>query len=95
MTYHVYSMSNPRRTTLYIGVTGDLFQRVYQHKERLIDGFTKRYMLTDLVYFEETTDVNAAITREKELKGWRRDRKTALIQTMNPEWQDLSEDWYS
>ncbi|HLG10924.1 MAG TPA: GIY-YIG nuclease family protein [Dehalococcoidia bacterium] len=94
MPYHVYIMSNPRRTTLYIGVTGDLFQRVYQHKQRLLDGFTRKYLLTDLVYFEETSDVNEAITREKQLKGWRRDRKAALVEAMNPRWQDLSEDWY-
>ena len=70
--------------TLYIGVSGDLFQRVYQHKHGFIDGFTKKYLLRDLVYFEETSDVNVAITREKQLKGWRRDRKAALIETMTP-----------
>jgi putative endonuclease len=94
MPYHVYIMSNPRRTVLYVGITGDLYQRVYHHKYRLIDGFTKKYLCVDLVYFEETSDVNEAITREKQLKGWRRDRKAALIETMNPEWKDLSEDWY-
>ena len=94
MPYHVYIMSNPRRTTIYVGVSSDLFRRVYQHKHGLIDGFTKKYLLRDLVYFEDTSDVNVAITREKQLKGWRGDRKAALIQTMNPEWKDLSEDWY-
>ena len=95
MSYHVYIMSNPRRTTLYIGVSGDLFKRVYQHKHGLTEGFTKKYLLRDLVYFEETSDVNVAITREKQLKGWRRDRKAALVEAMNPEWKDLSEGWYS
>jgi len=95
MPYHVYIMSNPRRTTLYIGVSSDLFQRVFQHKHGLTGGFTKKYLLRDLVYFEETSDVNVAITREKQLKGWRRDRKVALIETMNPQWNDLSEGWYS
>ena len=94
MPYHVYIMSNPRRTTIYVGVSSDLFRRVYQHKHGLIDGFTKKYLLRDLVYFEDTSDVNVAITREKQLKGWQGDRKAALIQTMNPEWKDLSEDWY-
>jgi putative endonuclease len=95
MAYYVYIMSNPRRTTLYIGVSGNLERRVYEHKHRLVEGFTSRYLLRDLVYYEETTDVNVAITREKQLKGWRRDRKAKLVESMNPEWRDLSEGWFS
>jgi putative endonuclease len=86
-------MSNPRRTVLYIGVTNDLERRVFEHKHALVDGFTKRYLVRDLVYFEETNDVLSAIAREKELKGWRRARKAALVETMNPVWRDLSEDF--
>lgn len=76
-------------------MSSDLFQRVYQHKQGLTGGFTKKYLLRDLVYFEETSDVNVAITREKQLKGWRRDRKAALVESLNPKWKDLSEGWYS
>ena len=78
--------------TLYIGVTNDLVKRVYQHKNKLVEGFTKKYNITKLVYFEETNDINAAIAREKQLKGWLRKKKIALIESMNPEWKDLSED---
>ncbi|MDO8636502.1 MAG: GIY-YIG nuclease family protein [Dehalococcoidia bacterium] len=91
--YYVYIMSNVSRT-LYIGVTNDLERRVYEHKQKLTEGFTKKYNVTMLVYFEETNDVNAAIDREKELKGWRRKRKIALIESMNPEWKDLSSGWF-
>ena len=80
--------------TLYTGITNDLKRRVYQHKNKLIEGFTKKYNITRLAYFEETNDVNAAIAREKEIKGWRRSKKIALITSMNPKWQDLAENWY-
>jgi putative endonuclease len=86
-------MTNQSRT-LYIGVTGNLERRVFDHKNKLIDGFTKRYNITRLVYFEETNDVNCAIAREKQLKGWLRAKKIALIESMNPEWKDLSLEWY-
>ena len=79
--------------TLYVGVTNDLVRRLYEHKAKLIDGFTKRYNISMLVYFESTPDVVAAIEREKQLKGWRRERKVALIEGLNPRWQDLSEAW--
>ena len=91
--YYVYIMSNFSKT-LYIGVTNDLERRVYEHKQKLTEGFTKKYNVTMLVYFEETNDVNAAIEREKELKGWRRKRKIALIESMNPEWKDLNNGWF-
>ena len=81
-----------RTRRLYIGVTNDLSRRVYEHKHRLTPGFTSKYFLERLVYFEETDDVGAAIAREKELKGWRRSKKIALIQRVNPQWSDLSRD---
>ncbi len=76
------------------GVTNDLERRVYQHKCKSIEGFTKRYNLTRLVYFESTDDVTIAIAREKQIKGMLRNKKIELIKTLNPEWKDLSEDWY-
>ena len=92
--YYVYIMTNKKRGTLYTGFSGDLEQRVSQHKQKLVPGFTKRYNLTRLVYYDSTTDVYAAMQREKEIKGWRREKKIALIESMNPDWKDLSEGWY-
>ena len=80
---------------MYIGVTNDLQRRLYEHKNKLADGFTAKYNVHKLVYFEQTTDVKAAIEREKHLKGWRRKRKNELVETMNSDWKELSEDWYS
>jgi putative endonuclease len=74
---------------LYIGVTSDLLKRIDQHREGVVEGFTKSYRADRLVHFEETSDVHAAIAREKQLKGWRREKKVALIETMNPKWNDL------
>ncbi len=91
--YYVYIMSN-KRGTLYTGVTNDLEQRVYQHKNKLIEGFTKRYNITQLVYFESSDDVTAAIAREKQIKGLLRSKKIELIKTLNPQWKDLSEGWF-
>jgi putative endonuclease len=93
-TYYVYIMTN-RSKTLYIGVTNNLHRRVYEHRQCLVKGFTQRYKLSRLVYFEETCDVIAAISREKQLKGWIRAKKVALIEFKNPEWEDLSSGWYS
>ena len=90
--YFVYIMSN-RSHMLYIGVTNNLERRVFEHKSKLVPGFTSHYNLNRLVYFEQTNDVGAAITREKELKGWRRDRKIVLIESVNPRWSDLSREW--
>ena len=90
--YYVYIMTN-RSRTLYVGVTSDLFQRVDQHKRKLISGFTARYNLTRLAYYESTTDVESAIACEKQIKGWLRTKKTALIESVNPEWNDLSLTW--
>ena len=91
--YYVYIMTNCSRT-LYTGVTDDLIRRVYEHKSKLIDGFTKKYNITRLVYYEITGDVKAAIQREKQIKGWLRKKKITLIEAANPEWHDLSEGWY-
>lgn len=91
--YHVYIMTNGVRT-LYIGITNDLIRRVYEHKQKLADGFTKKYNITMLVYHESTSSVEAAINREKQLKGWLRNKKMSLVETMNPRWIDLSAEWY-
>ncbi len=91
--YYVYIMTSPTGT-LYTGMTNDLKKRVYQHKHKLIPGFTEKYNVTRLVYYEETSDVKSAITREKQIKGWVRRKKIALIESKNPKWQDLSEGWY-
>jgi putative endonuclease len=90
--FYVYIMASPSRT-LYTGMTNDLARRVYEHKHKLVPGFTTRYGVAELVYFEETSDVNSAIAREKQIKGWVRAKKVALIQATNPQWQDLSAEW--
>jgi putative endonuclease len=91
--YYVYIMSSASRT-LYIGVTNDLLRRVYEHKHKLVEGFTSKYNVNRLVYFQETTSVQAAIEREKQLKGWLRKKKVALIEAINRNWDDLSEKWW-
>jgi putative endonuclease len=93
MPYFVYVMANDLSTVLYIGVTKNLERRVYEHQQKL--GFTSRYNLNKLIYFEETSGVSAAIVREKQLKGWRRARKAELVATTNPQWRDLSAEWYA
>ena len=89
-TYYVYIMSNPRRTVLYIGVTNNLERRVAEHKSRTLKGFTSTYNVTDLVYFEDCSTVDDAIAREKQLKGWTRAKKNALVERINPKWIDLA-----
>jgi putative endonuclease len=86
-------MSSLANATIYVGVTNNLDFRVFQHKEKLNRGFTQRYNCVKLVYYEEFGDITEAIAREKELKGWRRSKKVALIESMNPDWRDLSLDW--
>ena len=88
-TFHVYFMASASGV-LYLGVTGALAKRVSQHKAKLIPGFTQRYNVTKLVWFEPHASVRAAISREKEIKAWRRSKKIALIQSLNPDWNDLS-----
>ncbi len=93
-TYFVYILaSKPRR--IYIGVTSDLEQRLWQHKNKVVEGFTQQYNIDRLVYFEDTSDVKSALEREKQLKGWRREKKIALIEATNATWRDLSTDWQS
>ena len=93
--YFVYILANAAHTVLYTGVTADLMRRMYEHRNGLVDGFTKRYHVHQLVYFEQTNDVYSAISREKEIKGWRREKKIALIGQMNPKWIDLAQDWFA
>ena len=91
--YYVYILSS-LTGTLYTGMTNDLKRRVYQHKHKLIEGFTSKYDVTRLVHYEITDSVQAAIAREKEIKAWRRSKKIDLIKSSNPTWQDLSDGWY-
>ena len=86
--YYVYLMANESRM-LYTGVTNDLARRAWEHKHKLLSGFTRRYNMTRLVFYEVTPDVRAAIAREKQIKGWLRRKKVALVESMNPEWRDL------
>jgi len=88
--YYVYILTNNYNTVLYIGVTNNLERRFYEHQNESADGFTKKYKLKKLVYFEETNSITSAITREKQLKNWHRQWKINLIQSINPEWNDLS-----
>ena len=91
--YYVYIMTNKSRT-LYTGVTNNLKRRVYEHKRKLAPGFTSKYNITQLVYFESTPDVHAAIVREKQIKGWLRAKKISLVESVNLHWEDLSAGWY-
>jgi putative endonuclease len=93
-TYFVYLLTNKNKTVLYTGVTNSLERRIWQHKQHEFPGFTKKYNCDRLVYFEDYSEVTDAITREKQIKGWTRAKKEALIATMNPEWNDLAADWY-
>jgi putative endonuclease len=92
--YFVYIMTNKSRT-LYTGVTNNLERRVYEHKNKFIPGFTSKYNITRLAWYESGDNINVAIVREKQIKGWLRAKKIALIESMNPNWEDLSDDWYS
>jgi len=89
--YYVYLLTNWNNRVMYVGMTNNLERRVYEHKKKLVSGFTKKYNINKLVYFEETSDVNAALSREKEIKKWRREKKDSLVLNVNPEWRDLSE----
>ena len=91
--YYVYILSNWSDSVLYIGVTNNLQRRLYEHKNHLVDGFTNKYNVEKLVYYEATSDVYAALEREKQLKRWRREKKNALVSQMNPNWIDLSTTW--
>ena len=89
---YVYILFNKRNGTLYVGVTADLVKRIYEHKEKLVDGFTKKYCVDKLGYYEVYEDITDAIAREKQLKAGTRKRKISLIESVNPQWQDLYED---
>jgi len=91
--YHVYIMASQSRT-LYVGMTNDLRRRIHEHRNAPPDAFVAQYRVTSLVYFEMTVDVASAITREKQLKRWPRQRKVRLIEAHNPEWRDLGVDWF-
>ena len=80
--------------TLYTGMTNDIERRVYEHKTKILPGFTKKYNINRLVYFEDFYDVDQAIDREKQIKGWRRSKKIELIESLNPGWKDLSKEWF-
>jgi len=92
-SYYIYILASKRNGTLYIGVTGNLTKRIYEHNNKLLDGFTKKYDVNKLVHFEETKDIISAITREKQLKKWNRKWKLELIEKSNPNWNDLAKNW--
>jgi putative endonuclease len=93
--YAVYFMANPFNSVLYnIGVTNNLERRVQEHKTKKIDGFTKKYNCVKLVYYEQTDDISVAISREKQLKNWKRAWKDILVEEENPHWKDLAIDWF-
>ena len=92
--YYVYILAN-RTKTIYTGVTNDLQRRIFEHKHLMTKGFAYKYKLTKLVYYEVGRDIKVAISREKQIKGWLRKKKIALIESVNPEWRDLSEEWSS
>ena len=91
-TYYVYILASKSRR-LYIGVTNNLERRLWEHKNKVVEGFTQQYNIDRLVYFEDTTDVKSALEREKQVKGWRREKKIELIESVNATWDDLSLDW--
>ncbi|HXS14834.1 MAG TPA: GIY-YIG nuclease family protein [Candidatus Saccharimonadales bacterium] len=90
-SYYVYILTNNLNTTFYIGVTNNLERRIYEHKHELLEGFSKKYKLKKLIYFEECTNINDAISREKQLKNWHREWKLNLIKRINPDFRDLAE----
>ncbi len=90
--YYVYILSSKHKN-IYVGVTNDLQRRVYEHKHKLYNGYTKKYNVDRLVYYESFGDITQAINRETQLKGWLRKKKDLLIEAMNPNWKDLSEEW--
>ena len=91
--YYVYIVASPSRT-IYTGVTNDLERRMWEHKHKMVKGFTRQYGVDRLVYLEEYRTIDDAIGREKQIKGWRREKKLALIEAENPKWRDLSHEWF-
>jgi len=92
--FYVYLLTNWNNNVIYVGATNNLERRIYEHKNKLVKGFTEKYNVNKLVYFEETQDVTVAIEREKEIKKWRREKKNKLVNLMNPKWDDLSSGWF-
>ena len=91
--YYIYILTNWNNTVIYVGVTNDLARRLYEHKNKIYEGFTKKYYLSKLVYFELFFDIKEAILREKEIKKWRREKKNNLVESKNLEWKDLSSEF--
>ncbi|MBQ6847106.1 MAG: GIY-YIG nuclease family protein [Oscillospiraceae bacterium] len=91
--YFVYIVSNWNNRVVYVGVTNDLQRRLYEHKNKKVEGFTKKYNVNKLVHYETFSDIKEAISREKQIKGWLRSRKNELIERTNPNWEDLSDGW--
>ena len=94
MDYFVYILTNWNNKVMYTGVTNNLERRLFEHQNELVEGFTKKYHVHKLVYYESTDDIYSAITREKQIKGWTRAKKNALVDEINPDWRDLSGEWY-
>lgn len=92
--YCVYILTNKSNNVLYIGVTGNLSRRIWEHKNKKLEGFTKKYNVNKLVYFEQTENIVSALNREKQLKNWHRDWKMNLIKEKNPHWKDLSDNLF-
>ena len=93
ITYYVYLLPNWNNKVIYVGITNDLERRIYEHKEKFVKGFTEKYNVNKLVYYEQTPDINAALNREKEIKKWRREKKNRLMVNTHPLWRDLSDDF--
>jgi putative endonuclease len=91
--YYVYLLTNWNNKVMYVGITNDLERRIYEHKEKPVKGFTEKYNVNKLVYYEQTSDIVIALNREKEIKKWRREKKNRLVDNTNPQWRDLSEDF--
>lgn len=87
--YYIYILTNKKDGVLYIGVTNDLTRRVWEHKQKIVEGFSRKYQCKNLVYYETAIDINSAITREKQIKKWKREWKIRLIEKDNPDWNDL------
>ena len=91
--FYIYILTNWNNKVMYVGMTNNLERRFYEHKNKLVDGFTKKYNINKLVYYEHTNDILTALAREKEIKRWRREKKNNLVVSINPEWKDLSLEW--
>ncbi len=89
-SYYLYILTNKFNRVLYVGITNDIHRRLYEHKQKLIEGFTKKYNLYKLVYIEQFSDIRLAISSEKKVKGWTRKKKILLIETLNPQWKELT-----